>query len=125
MPLQVIHVHPLVAGLVTGEGEDFALDVGFVLVKLRGTGLKQGRLTKAFKVLALCGVTCADQFFEPEALKILREIFGEIAPFGVVAGEKDSFAAEHVRLILQIRGHLLFNVLVLGVKLVFFCFFSC
>ena len=48
---------------------------------------KKGRLIIAWVKFAVWCVTGADEFFETKTLKVLSEILGKVAPFGVIAGQ--------------------------------------
>ena len=118
LPFQVVDVYLAVLVGVVGEGEDFAPYLALIDVVVGVFGLEKGWLPVGFDFLALYGVAGADELAEAEVLEVLGEELGEVAPLGVVAGQEDGLAAEHVGVVFEVGVHLLLNVGVLGVELV-------
>jgi hypothetical protein len=51
----------------------------------------------------------------------LCKVFGEVTPFGVVAGQQDRLISENIFVVFEISVHLFLDVRVLGVELILFC----
>ena len=61
--------------------------------------------------------TGRDQFLQSKALEVLGEEAGELAPLGVVAGQKHRLAAKRVGIEVEIGVDLLLDVIILRIEL--------
>ena len=55
---------------------------------MRCFGLKERELHRLLELLALWGIACGDETFQPYPLKVLRKVTREVAPLGVIAGKQ-------------------------------------
>lgn len=121
--MEVIYIYFSISRGIFAKGKDFSVAFGFGGVVLWVVEFEEGRCVGGLVVFALVGVTGRDEFFELKAFEILGKEFGEIAPFGVVAGEQHGFVLEKVGVVIEVGIDFLLDVVVLGIELVVFCVF--
>lgn len=100
------------------EYKDLAAHFRFLLVELRALRFEERRLIQCLHVLRLRGKARRDEFLKSEALKVLCEEFGEVRPLRIIAREQHRFAAEHIRIIIEVRIDFLLDVRILRVELI-------
>ena len=118
LPLQVLDVDAAVARHVVVQNEDFAVCLALVGIVMGCRGLEQRGLVAEFVTLALGCITGGNEPLEAEDLEVLGEIFGKVAPLGVITRQEHRLATEHVGVVLKIGRDFLLNIMILSVELV-------
>ena len=117
-PFEIIKIDAPVGGRVVVENEDLAAHLGLRLVERRLLGLVERGLIEGLDLLARRRIAGRDQFLQSKALEVLGEEAGELAPLGVVAGQKHRLAAKRVGIEVEIGVDLLLDVIILRIELI-------
>ena len=117
MPFKVVNIDAAVVVRVACQLKYLALDARLVNIKYRALRFKERGLV-VLLFLALHGIAGADEALQSQPLNVLRKKAGEVAPFGVVARQKNHLVAKRVGIVLQIGVYLLLNVGILRVELI-------